>query len=182
MPLTKSEAKRMASSHKQRAKSKYGLHEHFSGAEWYALCEKHAFRCVMCGVTPEKLSPDHMIPLVKGGSNKIDNIAPVCLTCNLSKGTRITVWPQPPKVRRPRAKRIYKKHIPVAQPKPKYNPLDTIGLTFFGIWAVWPLLLLGMSVLGFDDQTLMMVGLLWTKWLYLAVWCMEDHDKRQATP
>jgi len=50
--------------------------------------------CVYCGeknilndeVRP--LTPDHVIPLVRGGSNWISNILPSCLTCNLTKSTK----------------------------------------------------------------------------------------------
>jgi len=171
--LTKQRAKQVASSHKQRAKNKYGRTQHFTGDEWYQLCTKHGFRCVICGVKPDHLSPDHMLPLVKGGSNTIDNIMPTCLPCNLRKHTQVYIWtPNTRKVRRP--SRRYIKRMREESPKQEENPLDHLGLVFFGVWAIWPLLLLGMSILGFDDETLLMVALLWTKWLWLAMFCLDD--------
>jgi 5-methylcytosine-specific restriction endonuclease McrA len=61
-------------------------------AEWRALCARGEHRCLCCGrAAPEiGLTPDHVLPLSRGGSNDIGNIQPLCLTCNLRKGTRAT--------------------------------------------------------------------------------------------
>lgn len=37
-----------------------------------------------------RLTPDHVVPLGKGGSNDISNIQPLCLPCNLKKHNRCT--------------------------------------------------------------------------------------------
>jgi 5-methylcytosine-specific restriction endonuclease McrA len=60
---------------------------HFTAPEWKALCEWFGNACLRCGST-EKLSPDHVIPLSKGGMNDISNIQPLCLFCNYSKNNR----------------------------------------------------------------------------------------------
>jgi 5-methylcytosine-specific restriction endonuclease McrA len=59
----------------------------YTAKEWRELCAAHDHRCANCGASG-KLTVDHVIPLVKGGSNLISNIQPLCLPCNLSKGTR----------------------------------------------------------------------------------------------
>jgi len=61
----------------------------FTAAEWKALCRKYKHRCLCCGKR-RKLTADHVLPLVKGGSNFISNIQPLCGPCNSRKGTKHT--------------------------------------------------------------------------------------------
>lgn len=56
----------------------------FTVDEWMALKAKYGNTCLRCGKRePEiKLVPDHVVPLVKGGANDINNIQPLCSKCN----------------------------------------------------------------------------------------------------
>lgn len=58
--------------------------------EWQALKEFYGFTCLRCGrKEPEiKLTLDHVLPLVAGGKNTIDNAQCLCLSCNSSKGAK----------------------------------------------------------------------------------------------
>ena len=59
-----------------------------SFSEWEALCYKYNHTCLKCGKTDVKLTPDHIVPLSKGGTNYIDNIQPLCHSCNSSKNNK----------------------------------------------------------------------------------------------
>jgi len=57
----------------------------YTPEEWQALCDRHDNRCARCG-SDEPLTVDHIIPVSKGGLNNIENIQPLCRSCNSSKG------------------------------------------------------------------------------------------------
>lgn len=60
----------------------------FTVSEWRALLDKYEHRCLWCGAS-RNLCADHVIPLSQGGGNTIDNIQPLCATCNQRKGSRV---------------------------------------------------------------------------------------------
>ena len=61
-----------------------------TAAEWRDLKEQYGHHCLCCGhAEPDiVLSADHVIPLSRGGSNAIDNIQPLCVSCNARKHTK----------------------------------------------------------------------------------------------
>jgi hypothetical protein len=62
--------------------------ENYTRAEWEALCAKYDHRCLCCG-EQKKLTADHIVPLSRLGKNTIDNIQPLCHSCNSHKHTKI---------------------------------------------------------------------------------------------
>jgi hypothetical protein len=76
---------------------------YFTEEQWQALLNTTGRQCLCCG-EPEtsaiysfrngpqrgKLTPDHVIPVISGGTEDISNIQPLCLPCNMRKGTRMT--------------------------------------------------------------------------------------------
>jgi hypothetical protein len=57
--------------------------------EWEQHKQKYENRCLCCGKIGIRLVPDHVISLHVGGSHSLDNIQPLCSSCNLKKGTQI---------------------------------------------------------------------------------------------
>lgn len=59
----------------------------YKAREWLDLKAFYDYTCLACHKRePEiKLTPDHVKPIAKGGSNSIDNIQPLCLSCNQKK-------------------------------------------------------------------------------------------------
>jgi hypothetical protein len=79
--------KAMAIVHRRLAK-KRGNGGSFTAAEWTALCKQYNNYCLACGRKDVKLTADHVLPLSLGGTSNIDNIQPLCQSCNSSKNNR----------------------------------------------------------------------------------------------
>lgn len=62
--------------------------ESYTSAQFMELFKRVGKKCSYCkkSLTVMTVTADHIVPLSKGGSNRIDNIAPACMSCNLSKG------------------------------------------------------------------------------------------------
>lgn len=77
-----------AKDHRRRAK-KRNNGGCFTSLEWRELCEKYENKCLCCG-EKKKLEADHVIPVIEGGGSEINNIQPLCRSCNARKGATST--------------------------------------------------------------------------------------------
>lgn len=65
----------------------YGAPGTFSSTEWEAIKARQLGLCAHCKLS-KKLDRDHIVPLVLGGTNWIENIQGLCTSCNSRKGGR----------------------------------------------------------------------------------------------
>ena len=63
----------------------------YTQEQWDQLRFDYGYTCPCCKKSePQiKLTVDHIVPLTKSGTNSIENIQPLCKSCNSSKGVRI---------------------------------------------------------------------------------------------
>jgi 5-methylcytosine-specific restriction endonuclease McrA len=75
---------RVRSYHHKRRALIQGNGGSYTNEEWLSLCAAYDNRCLRCGeIRP--LTIDHVKPLSMGGPNTIENIQPLCKSCNSSK-------------------------------------------------------------------------------------------------
>lgn len=64
----------------------------FTNEQWIHKCGQYLNLCAWCKQS-KILHADHIVPLSLGGSNLIDNIQPLCKSCNSKKATKIMAFP-----------------------------------------------------------------------------------------
>src|SRR5262249_18598006 len=71
---------KLAAKNQRRRARKEGNGGSFTAKQWAELKQKYDYRCLCCGrKEPEiVLTPDHVVPVVHGGSSDISNIQPLC--------------------------------------------------------------------------------------------------------
>jgi 5-methylcytosine-specific restriction endonuclease McrA len=76
-----------AAEHRRRTR-KTAAGGSYTTSEWKALVNHYGNKCLRCGREDVKLTADHVVPVAKGGTSDIDNIQPLCYSCNSSKGAK----------------------------------------------------------------------------------------------
>ncbi len=69
------------------SRQEYRLPHGHTYAEWKFLRDRYHERCGYCGAA-DPLEREHIIPVSRGGTDEITNIAPSCRACNDWKGAR----------------------------------------------------------------------------------------------
>jgi len=73
-----------------RKKNAEGFH---TFEEWQELLKKYGWKCAHCGAEND-ITKDHIIPLSENGTDYIDNIQPLCRSCNSKKWKHIYENPE----------------------------------------------------------------------------------------
>lgn len=89
--------------HKRRARKVNAPINDLTAAQWQEIKEAFAHRCSYCPADCQackrkthKLTPDHVTPYAKNGSNTLWNVIPACKSCNCRKGPRPPLKPVQP--------------------------------------------------------------------------------------
>lgn len=77
--------------HQRRRALQKGAKGSYTAEQIQALRLQQENRCFHCGVSfdEKKMNIDHWIPLTKNGSNDIENIRLLCVSCNCSKADKL---------------------------------------------------------------------------------------------
>jgi len=63
-----------------RRRRPIGAHERF------LVFKRDLYRCRMCGRSGVEIEVDHIVPVCKGGTDRLDNLQTLCRKCNRGKG------------------------------------------------------------------------------------------------
>lgn len=70
---------------RRRRAREHGARGSWTWSEFMRIARKFDYCCAYCGTKPERLDPDHVVPLSRGGSDSPSNLLPTCSMCNSSK-------------------------------------------------------------------------------------------------
>lgn len=92
----KANPERMRYNNAQKRARKMNAEGSHTLEEWKLLKKQYGFTCPCCKKKESEiqLTEDHIIPLIKGGSDFIENIQPLCKSCNSRKRTKVIKYPQ----------------------------------------------------------------------------------------
>lgn len=58
-----------------------------------AVLERDGYTCSYCGTADGSMEADHVVPVISGGQDVLDNLVCACRTCNRSKGSKsVSEW------------------------------------------------------------------------------------------
>lgn len=76
---------RKVAKRRRRAREKGALGS-WIWSDFMRVARKFNYCCAYCGIKPNRLDPDHVVPLARGGYDSPANLLPACAACNSSKG------------------------------------------------------------------------------------------------
>ena len=79
-----------------RKARKQGATATLSAAQWREIKEAFHHRCAYCGRKMQRLTQDHITPLIDNGDHHLHNVVPACQSCNSRKGKGKPIAPVQP--------------------------------------------------------------------------------------
>lgn len=78
---------RKSYTHLRRTKKSIELRKGIQPKLRYSVLQRDKFKCVLCGrdAKDDRLEIDHIVPVVAGGTNDINNLRTLCAECNKGK-------------------------------------------------------------------------------------------------
>lgn len=74
----------------RRRARKASAEGHYTASDVRAMYESQQGLCKACGCELTRFEVDHIIPLIRGGSNWPSNLQLLCMPCNRSKSDKLT--------------------------------------------------------------------------------------------
>lgn len=71
-----------------RAGMRAGVNTPKANLVWAEIVKAYDNRCAYCGKKDNHLTKDHVVPVSKGGDDRMHNIVPACFECNRKKNAR----------------------------------------------------------------------------------------------
>jgi 5-methylcytosine-specific restriction endonuclease McrA len=76
-----------------RRQSENEVESDLSVEMWDSIRQSFDNKCAYCGVEPDSMERDHVVPLSNEGDTVPENIVPACQSCNRSKGSKsLSEW------------------------------------------------------------------------------------------
>lgn len=70
---------------RRRRAREHGARGSWTWPEFMRIAKRFNYCCAYCGEKPDRLDPDHVVPLSRGGYDSPTNLLPTCAMCNSSK-------------------------------------------------------------------------------------------------
>lgn len=81
---------------RRRARLQATTSSDLTAAQWREIKEAYGHRCVYCGRKMQRLTLDHITPVIHGGALTVTNVVPACGRCNSKKRDRNVLRPIQP--------------------------------------------------------------------------------------
>jgi hypothetical protein len=70
-----------------------GTYGDWRWSDFMRIARKFNYCCAYCRTKPDRLDPDHVVPLSRGGPNTTTNLLPACPACNCDKrALSLSAW------------------------------------------------------------------------------------------